>query len=182
MGNIQNNMVLPVCASELVNTASLQGMQSLCEDVSGNTSELVNSSASSENIAEGKSENCSSDFEVAFHFEDFKSVGQDEECPIESTSTTDHTFIIEEGQSSHSVDMAKILTSYMNIWQKYRTLFTRNFCIVNKKQISMILQKRDHLRGLVLIILMSRRKVKTVTKILNLCIQERLLPLDLVLY
>ena len=104
VGNIQNNMVLPVCASELVNAASLQGMQSLCEDISGNTSELGNSSASSENIAEEKSENCSSDFETAFHFEDFKSVGQDEECPIESTSTTDHTFIIEEGQSSHSVD------------------------------------------------------------------------------
>ena len=76
-----------------MNVASLQGMQSLCKDVSGNTSELVNSSASSKNIAEEKSENCSSDFEAAFHFEDFEPVGQDEECPIESTSTTDHTFI-----------------------------------------------------------------------------------------
>ena len=46
VGNIQNNMVLPVCASELVNKASSQAMRSLCEDVSGNTSELVNSSAS----------------------------------------------------------------------------------------------------------------------------------------
>ena len=87
-----------------MNVASLQGMQSLCKDVSRNTSELVNSSASSENIAEEKSENCSLDFEVAFQFEDFEPVGQDEECPIESTSTTDHTFTIEEGQSSHSVD------------------------------------------------------------------------------
>ena len=54
VGNIQNNMVLPVCASELVNAASSQGIQSLFKDLSGNTSELVNASASSENIAEEK--------------------------------------------------------------------------------------------------------------------------------
>lgn len=104
VGNIQNNMVLPVCVGELVNAVSSQGMQSLSEDVSGNTSELVNSSASSENIAEENSENCSSDFEVAFHVDDFEPVWQGEECPIESTCTTDHMFIIEEGQSSHLVD------------------------------------------------------------------------------
>ena len=91
VGNIQNNMVLPMCVSELANAASSQGMQSLCEDISGNTSELVtSSSASSENTAEEKSGDCSSDFEVAFHVEDFEPVGQDEECLIESTSTADH--------------------------------------------------------------------------------------------
>ena len=31
-------------------------------------------------------------------------MGQDEECSTEPTSTTDHTFVIEEGQSSQSVE------------------------------------------------------------------------------
>ena len=49
--NIQNNMVLPVCANALVDVASSQHTLPLCEDVP-RSSELVSSSAPSENTAE----------------------------------------------------------------------------------------------------------------------------------
>ena len=99
--NIQNNMVLPVCSNALVDVASSQRSQPLCKDVPRHPSELVNSSAPSENTAEEKPVNRSVDFQVAFHLEDFEPVGRDE-YSIEST--TDNTFIIEQGQNSHSVD------------------------------------------------------------------------------